>query len=172
MSGGVRFSLDRAGSDHVHRAEDDFPRKIEGRPEVAVENAEGARVAPDGADGACEGHECAHLVARCARGEESGDLGCGNVGKGSASSAGARTCAGEHGGWHREERAHQPVQPVRDEECVERGKGLRVGHDEGHDGHREHAVRAHLRARDGDAWDVRAVGREDDVMRRDEEGRV
>ena len=45
--------------------------------------------------------------------------------------------------------SHEPVRPVRDEEVVERGKGLRVGHDEGYDGHREHVVQAHLRARNG-----------------------
>jgi hypothetical protein len=33
---------------------------------------------------------------------------------------------------------------------VERGKGLRVGHNKGHDRHHEHAVQAHLRAQDGE----------------------
>ena len=166
------FSLDGAGGDHVHRAEDDLPRKVEGGPEVAVKDAEGARVAPDGAHGACEGHEGTHPVARGAGGEEGGDLGRGDVSKGAAGGAGARACAGEHGGGHGEERAHEPVQPVRDEEGVERGKGLGVRHDEGHDGHDEHAVRAHLRARDGHARNVRAVRREDDVVRWHEEDGV
>ena len=94
------------------------------------------------------------------------------MGKGATGCAGARAGAGEPGGWHWEERAHEPVQPVRDEEGVEWGKGLGVGHDEGHDGYCEHAVGAHLRARDGDAWDVGAVRREDDVVRRDEEDGV
>jgi len=59
------------------------------------------------------------------------------------------------------ERPRERVQPVRDEEGVERGKDLGVGHGE--------RIRTHLRARDGDALYVRAVRREDDVVRRDEE---
>jgi len=140
------FSLDGAGGDHVHRAEDDLPRKVECGPEVAIKDAEGARIAPDGADGAGESHERAHLVARGACREEGGNLGCGNVGKGSAGGAGAGAGAREHMGWDGEERAHQPVQPVRDEEGVEWGEGLCVGDDKGHDGHGEHAVGAHLGA--------------------------
>jgi len=50
---------------------------------------------------------------------------------------------------------------VRDEEGVERGKDLSVGHGE--------HIRTHLRARDGEALDVCAVLREDDVVRQDEE---
>ena len=98
----LHVSTKSASSDHV-----DFPQKLEGGPEVAVEEAEGEHVVPDGADGACEGHVYAHLVARCARGEESGDLGSDDVGKGAAECGSARTCAGEHGGWHREEHTHE-----------------------------------------------------------------
>ena len=72
----------------------------------------------------------------------------------------------------REKRAHEPVQPARNEEGVQGREGLGVRHDEGHHGHGEHAAGAHLRARDGDARDVCAVGREDNVVRRDEEGDV
>ena len=79
---------------------------------------------------------------------------------------------GEHGGRYGEEGAHEPVQPVGDEVRVERCEGLRVRDDEGHHGHGELAARAHLRARDGDAGDVRAVGREDYVVGWDEEDRV
>ena len=52
---------------------------------------------------------------------------------------------------------------------MERGKGLGVPHDSGHGGHddSEHAVRAQLWARDGDAEDVREVRCEDDAMSRD-----
>ena len=151
-----KFSLHRAGGDHIHGAKDDLPRKVECSPEVAVKDAERTRVAPDGTDGAREGHQRAHFVTRSARGEECGDLRRGNVRKGAAGAAGAR--AGEHRRRNGEKGAHEPVQPVRDEEGVERGKGLRVWHDEGHNGDGEHAVRAHLRARDGDARDVSAVG--------------
>lgn len=44
---------------------------------------------------------------------------------------------------------------------MKRGKGLGVEHG-------EHAIRTYLQARDEDAWDARAVRREDDVVRRDE----
>jgi hypothetical protein len=85
--------------------------------------------------------------------------------------AGARTCAGEHGVGHWEEPAHEPVQPVHNEEGVERGEGLGVRHDEGDSRHddSEHAARAQLSARDGDTQDVRAVRREDDAVSRDQE---
>lgn len=49
-----------------------------------------------------------------------------------------------------EGRTYEPVQPVRDKEVLERGKGFHVGHDEGHTVHRSHAIQAHLRARDGE----------------------
>jgi hypothetical protein len=74
-----RPSLNCASGNHVHRAEYDLPRKVECGPEIAVKDAEGARIAPDGADGAREGHECAHFVARGAGGEEGSDLGRGDV---------------------------------------------------------------------------------------------
>ena len=57
---------------------------------------------------------------------------------------------------------------------MERGEGLGVPHDEGHGGHddSDHAARAQLWARDGDAQDVREVRWEDDAMSRDQEDGV
>ena len=170
---GLSFDLDGTGGDHVHRAEDDLPRKVEGSPEVAVEYAERARITPDGADGARERHECAHLVAGGARSEVRGDLGRGDVGKGASLGAGAASAGGgEHGGGHWEECGHETVEAVRDEEGVQRGERLGVRNDERHYGDGDGAAGAHLRARDGQTRDVRAVRGEHDVVRRDEEDRV
>lgn len=167
------WGLDGASGDHVHRTEDDLPRKVEGGPEVAVENAECTSIAPDGADGAGECHEGAHLVARGARSEVRGDLGRRDVGKGASRGAGAAGAgSGEHGGGNWEEVGHEAVEAVRDEEGVQRGERLGVRHDEGHHGYRERAAGARLWARDGQARDVRAVRGEDDVVRWDEEDRV
>ena len=69
------FDLDSPGGDHVHRTEDNLPRKVESGPEVAVENAERARITPDGADRTRERHERAHLVACGARSKVRSDLG-------------------------------------------------------------------------------------------------
>jgi hypothetical protein len=176
LGGGFLF-LDCARRDHVHRAEYDLPRKVECGPELTIKDAKRTCIAPDGADGARERHKRAHFVARGARGEEGGDLGRRDVRKrpgGRAGRAAARRGAavGEHGGRHGEEGAHEPVQPVRDEVGVQGREGLRVRDHEGHHGHGELAAGAHLRARDGDARDVRAVGREDDVVGRDEEDGV
>lgn len=169
--------LNCTGSDHIHRAKDDLPREIERGPELTIEDAERARIAPDGADGARESHERAHLVARGTGSEESGDLGYRDVckwatGRAGAASARGGAAVGEHGGRYGEEGAHEPVQPVGDEESVQGREGLCVRDHEGHHGHREHAVRAHMRARDGDARDVCAVGCEDDVVGWDEEDGV
>jgi hypothetical protein len=167
------FCLDGAASDHVHRAEDDLPRKVHCGPEVAVEDAERARIAPDGADGTREGHECAHLVARGARSEVGGDLGGVDMREGTGSSAGAAGASSrEHSGGNGEERSHEAVEAVRDEECVKGREGLSVRHDEGHNGNNERAVGARLGARDGQARDVGAVRGENNVVSRDEENRV
>jgi hypothetical protein len=72
-------SLNCASGNHIHGAEYDLPRKIECGPEITIKDAERARIAPDGADGAREGHECAHFVARGTGSEERGDLGRGDV---------------------------------------------------------------------------------------------
>jgi hypothetical protein len=72
-------SLNCASGNHIHRAKYDLPRKIECGPEITVENAERARITPDGADGARESHECAHFVTRGTGSEERGDLGSGDV---------------------------------------------------------------------------------------------
>ena len=162
-----------AGGDHVHRAKDDLPRKVESSPEVAVEHAERARIAPDGADGAGERHERAHLVTCSARREVRGDLGGGDVRKGASRGAGAAGAGGgEHSGGHGEECSHEAVEAVRDEEGVQWRKRLGVRHDEGHDGDGEGAAGARLRARDRNARDVRAVSCEHDVVRRNNEDRV
>ena len=68
-------SLNCASGNHIHRAEDDLPRKVERGPEITIKDAERARITPDGADGTRESHECAHLVTRGAGSEEGGDLG-------------------------------------------------------------------------------------------------
>ena len=44
-----------------------------------------------------------------------------------------------------------------------------MGNDGGHDGYGEHVVGEHLQAQDGDARDVHAVRREDNMVRQDEE---
>ena len=59
-----------------------------------------------------------------------------------------------------------------DEECVQRCEGLCVWDHEGHHGYCAHAVGARMWARDGNTWDVRAVGGEDYVVGWDEEDRV
>ena len=109
------FGLDGPSGDHVHRAEDDLPRKVECGPEVTVENAERARIAPDSADGTRERHERAHLVACGARSKVRSDLGRGDVRKGSRGSTSA-ACAssGEHSGGNWEKRSHESVEAVRD----------------------------------------------------------
>ena len=72
-------SLNLASGNHIHRAKDDLPRKVECGPEITIKDAERTRVTPDGADGARESHERAHFVARGTGSEEGSDLGRGDV---------------------------------------------------------------------------------------------
>jgi hypothetical protein len=70
------------------------------------------------------------------------------MGKEATGCGSAHICTREHGGWHWEEHTYELVQPVHNEKVVEQGKGLYMGHNEGHDRHHEHAIQVHLWAQD------------------------
>jgi hypothetical protein len=116
------LSLDHASRNHDHRAEDDLPRRVGRRPEAAVENAWGKCVAPDSLGRAGKRHRGTHSVARGGREEEGSDLASADVDEGAAGCNRAHAGASEYRVVLRGARAYELVQPVRDEEGVQRGR--------------------------------------------------